>query len=144
MCIRDSSRSRKKFGGPQPQRNHRAQLRSHARHVHEDETEIDFPVGVPKGLTPATSNASHLYNTLTTYTVCKTHGNPSHTIQTSGKKNLLETHDTLETFVAPLNLPQNWTQGGSRHAAVESEVKSCELLHPEAKIKEHHPKIVMF
>ena len=46
----------KKFGGPQPQRNHRAQLRSHARHVHEDETEIDFPVGVPKGLTPPTSN----------------------------------------------------------------------------------------
>ena len=42
----------KKFGGPQPQRNHRAQLRSHARHVHEDETEIDFPVGVPNGLTP--------------------------------------------------------------------------------------------
>ena len=46
-----SSRRRKKFGGPQPQRNHRAQLRSHARHVHEDETEIDFPVGVAKGLT---------------------------------------------------------------------------------------------
>ena len=44
--------STKEFGGPQPQRNHRAQLRSHARHVHEDETEIDFPVGVPKGLTP--------------------------------------------------------------------------------------------
>ena len=38
------------FGGAQPQRNHRAQLRSHARHVHEAETEIDFPVGVPKGL----------------------------------------------------------------------------------------------
>ena len=51
-----SSSRRKKFGGPQPQRNHRAQLRSHARHVHEDETEIDFPVGVPKGLTPPTSN----------------------------------------------------------------------------------------
>ena len=52
--ARQSSRSssRKKFGGPQPQRNHRAQLRSHARHVHEDETEIDFQVGVPKGLTP--------------------------------------------------------------------------------------------
>ena len=42
----------KKFGGPQPQRNHRAQLRSHARHVHEDETEIDFPVGAAKALTP--------------------------------------------------------------------------------------------
>ena len=57
---RSSSRSsrsrRKKFGGPQPQRNHRAQLRSHARHVHEAETEIDFPVGVPRGLTPPTSN----------------------------------------------------------------------------------------
>ena len=31
-------------------------VRSHARHVHENETEIDFPVGVAKALTPPTSN----------------------------------------------------------------------------------------
>ena len=49
-------RRRKKFGDPQLEPNHRAQLRSHARLVHEEETEIDFPVGVPKGLTPPTSN----------------------------------------------------------------------------------------
>ena len=55
---RSSSRSRRrqKFGSPQLQRNPRAQLRSHAWHVHEDETEIDFPVGVACALTPPTSN----------------------------------------------------------------------------------------
>ena len=52
----EEEQQEQKVWPPQLQRNHRAQLRSHARHVHEDETEIDFPVGVPKGLTPPTSN----------------------------------------------------------------------------------------
>ena len=64
-----SSRSRKKFGSPQLQQNPRAQLRSRARQVHEDETEIDFPVGVPKGLTPSTSN---MYN-MCVYTPVRIH-----------------------------------------------------------------------
>ena len=63
---RSSRRRRKKFGGPQPQRNHRAQLRSHARHVHEAETEIDFPVGVPKGLTPQPPIYIYIYTYKTT------------------------------------------------------------------------------
>ena len=46
----------------------------------------------------------------------------------------------LDTFVIPLNLPQNPPPGRSRHAAVEFEVKTCKILHPEAKIKENHPK----
>ena len=46
-----------------------------------------------------------------------------------------------ETFAIPLNLPQNLTQGRSRHAAVESEVKSCKILHPEVKFKENRSKI---
>ena len=55
-----SSSRRKKFGCPQSQQNPRAQLRSHARHVHEEETVIDFPIGVP---------ISHPPN-LQTYYVC--------------------------------------------------------------------------
>ena len=39
------------------------------------------------------------------------------------------------------NRPQNLTQGRSRHAEAESEVKSWRFLHPEAKIKENRPKM---
>ena len=46
----------------------------------------------------------------------------------------MEKHDTLETIVIELNLPQNLPQERSPHAAPESEVKSCKYLHPEAKI----------
>ena len=42
-----------------------------------------------------------------------------------------------ETFVIPLNLPQNLTQGRSRHAGAESEVKSCQILHPKPKIRKN-------
>ena len=48
--------------------------------------------------------------------------------------------NTLETTVIPLDSPRNLSQGRSRYAAVECEVKSCKILHPEAKIKESHPK----
>ena len=53
---------------------------------------------------------------------------------------LLGKNDTSETFLIPTNSPQNLIQGRSRHAEVESEVKSCEFLYPEAKIKGNHPK----
>ena len=54
---------------------------------------------------------------------------------------LKETHvDTWETFLITINLLQNLTQGRSRYAEVESEVNNCKILHPEAKLKENHPK----
>ena len=61
---RSSSRSsrRKKFRDPQLLENRRAQLRlarTHARHETR-KPKIDFPVGVPSGLTPPTSNIYYL------------------------------------------------------------------------------------
>ena len=47
-------------------------------------------------------------------------------------------------WAIPLNLLQHLTQGRSRHAAVESEVKSRKIRHPEAKIKENHPNNFRF
>ena len=38
------------------------------------------------------------------------------------------------------NRPQNLTQGRSRHAEAESEVKSWKFSHPAGKIKEKRPK----
>ena len=53
---------------------------------------------------------------------------------------MFENVDTWETFLITTDLPQNLTQGRSRHAEVESGVKSGKILHPESNIKEHHPK----
>ena len=52
--------------------------------------------------------------------------------------------DAWETFLMTSNRPQNLTQGRSRHAEAESEVKSWRFLHPEAKIKENvHIEVVV-
>ena len=49
-----------------------------------------------------------------------------------------------ETCLIATNLPQSLTQDRSWHAEVKSEVKSCQIPHPEAKIKETILKSIIF
>ena len=64
--------------------------------------------------------------------------------QSSDENKLFGKHYTSEICLIPINLPHRLTQGRSRHAEAESEVKSCKIIHPEAKIKENHPKNIYF